>query len=82
MNMLDPIHATPPRDVPRHNIKMRHRVFVEHHRRAVDAMSSSSQQQQASLVKVLKRALGKRVLVVLKRAMEINGILRGFDQHL
>jgi small nuclear ribonucleoprotein len=48
----------------------------------VDAMSSPTQQQQSSLVKVLKRALGKRVLVVLKRAMEINGILRGFDQHL
>jgi len=46
-------------------------------------MSSSPQQtQQVSLVKVLKRALGKKVLVVLKRNLEINGILRGFDQHL
>ena len=35
-----------------------------------------------SLVSVLKNGLGKRVLVVLKRNMEINGILRGFDQHL
>ncbi|MHA1680757.1 MAG: LSM domain-containing protein [Promethearchaeota archaeon] len=37
---------------------------------------------QTSLVRILKRALAKRVLVVLKRNMEINGILRGYDQHL
>lgn len=37
---------------------------------------------QASIVSTLKRALGKRVLVILKRNMEINGILRGFDPHL
>ncbi|MBN2154135.1 MAG: RNA-binding protein [Candidatus Lokiarchaeota archaeon] len=40
------------------------------------------QQSQSSLVKVLKRALGKRCLVVLKRDLSVNGILRGFDQHL
>ncbi|MBD3186704.1 hypothetical protein GF325_07765 [Candidatus Bathyarchaeota archaeon] len=37
---------------------------------------------QSSLVRVLKRALGKRVLVVLKRNIEINGILKGYDPHL
>lgn len=45
-------------------------------------MSSPMQQSQSSLVKVLKRALGKRCLVVLKRDLSVNGILRGFDQHL
>ena len=43
---------------------------------------SLGQQSSPSLVRVLKRALGKRVLIVLKRQMEINGILRGYDQHL
>jgi len=43
---------------------------------------SSVQQSQSSLVKVLKRALGKRCLVVLKHDLAVNGILRGFDQHL
>lgn len=38
--------------------------------------------QHTSLISILKRALSKRVLVLLKRGMEINGILRGFDQHL
>jgi small nuclear ribonucleoprotein (snRNP)-like protein len=46
------------------------------------SIPTQQSQSQSSLVKVLKRALGKRVLVVLKRGMEINGIMRGFDQHL
>lgn len=45
-------------------------------------MSFGSQSSSPSLVSVLKRALGKRVLIVLKRQMEVNGILRGFDNHL
>ncbi|MFX0101436.1 MAG: LSm family protein [Candidatus Hodarchaeota archaeon] len=45
-------------------------------------MSLGSHTPQPSLVGTLKRALGKRVLIVLKRQMEINGILRGFDAHL
>ena len=45
-------------------------------------MSAKPQQSQSSLVKVLKRALGKRVLVVLKKNVDVHGILRGFDVHL
>ena len=42
----------------------------------------STQAPQPSLVKVLTRALGKKVLVLLKGRLEVNGILRGFDQHM
>ncbi|MHA1370387.1 MAG: LSm family protein [Promethearchaeota archaeon] len=45
-------------------------------------MSQPNQETSASLVRVLKKAQGKRVLVVLKSGLEINGILRGFDFHL
>jgi len=44
--------------------------------------STQGAPQSSSLVRILKNALGKRVLVILKRNMEINGILRGYDQHL
>ena len=43
---------------------------------------STQNQTHPSLIRILNRALGKRVLVVIKKNIEINGILRGFDQHL
>ena len=46
------------------------------------ASSSIQPERKASLIKTLVRALGKRVLVVLKGQMEVNGILRGFDEHM
>ncbi|MHA1791849.1 MAG: LSM domain-containing protein [Promethearchaeota archaeon] len=43
---------------------------------------STQNQAHSSLISILNRALGKRVLVVIKKNIEINGILKGFDQHL
>jgi len=39
-------------------------------------------EQKTSLIKTLVRALGKKVLIVLKGKLEVNGILRGFDEHM
>ena len=46
------------------------------------ASTSNEQARKVSLINTLVRVLGKKVLIMLKGKLEVNGILRGFDEHM